>query len=57
MTATRSSDRPGATRSPRPLSPPSDAPPARAPNLNASTARFVRTSKASCLERLVLIGE
>ena len=31
--------------------------PARAPNLNASTARFVRTSKDSCLERLVLIGE
>ena len=31
--------------------------PARAPNLNASTARFVRTIKDSCLERLVLIGE
>ena len=31
--------------------------PARAPNLNAYTARFVRTIKASCLERLVLIGE
>ena len=31
--------------------------PARAPNLNAYTARFGRTSKASCLERLVLIGE
>ena len=31
--------------------------PARSPNLNASTARFVRTIKDSCLERLVLIGE
>ena len=31
--------------------------PARAPNLNASTARFVRTIKASCLERMVLIGK
>ena len=31
--------------------------PARAPNLNAYTARFVRTIKDSCLERLVLIGE
>ena len=31
--------------------------PARAPTLNASTARFVRTIKASCLERLVLIGK
>ena len=31
--------------------------PARAPNLNASTERFVRTIKDSCLERLVLIGE
>ena len=31
--------------------------PARAPNLNAYTERFVRTSKESCLERLVLIGE
>ena len=31
--------------------------PARSPNLNASTERFGRTIKASCLERLVLIGE
>ena len=31
--------------------------PARAPNLNASTERFVRTIQDSCLERLVLIGE
>ena len=31
--------------------------PARAPNLNASTERFVRTIKDSCLERRVLIGE
>ena len=31
--------------------------PARTPNLNAYTERFVRTIKASCLERLVLIGE
>ena len=31
--------------------------PARAPNLNAYTARFGRTIKDSCLERLVLIGE
>ena len=31
--------------------------PARAPNLNAYTERFVRTIKESCLERLVLIGE
>ena len=31
--------------------------PARAPNLNAYTARVVRTIKDSCLERLVLIGE
>ena len=31
--------------------------PARAPTLNASTARFVRTIKDSCLERRVLIGE
>ena len=31
--------------------------PARAPNLNAYTARFVRTIKDSCLERMVLIGE
>ena len=31
--------------------------PARAPNLNADTERFVRTIKASCLERMVLIGE
>ena len=52
MTATRASGRPGATRSPRPMSPPSDAPP-----LNAYTERFVRTIQDSCLERLVLIGE
>ena len=31
--------------------------PARAPNLNAYTERFVRTIKDSCLERMVLIGE
>ena len=31
--------------------------PARAPNLNAYPERFVRTIKASCLERMVLIGE
>ena len=31
--------------------------PARAPNLNASTERFVRTIKDSCLDRLGLIGE
>ena len=31
--------------------------PARAPTLNASTERFVRTIKDSCLERMVLIGE
>ena len=31
--------------------------PARAPNLHAYTARFVRTIKDSCLERRVLIGE
>ena len=31
--------------------------PARAPNLNAYTERFVRTIKESCLERMVLIGE
>ena len=31
--------------------------PARAPNLNAYTERCVRTIKASCLERMVLIGE
>ena len=31
--------------------------PARSPTLNAYTERFVRTIKASCLERLVLIGE
>ena len=30
--------------------------PARAPTLNAYTARVVRTIKASCLERMVLIG-
>ena len=56
MTATRSSGRPGATRSPRPMSPPLRRP-ARAPNLNAYTERFVRTIKDSCLERMVLIGE
>ena len=38
------------------MSPPSDSP-ARSPNLNAYTERFVRTIKESCLERLVLIGE
>ena len=56
MTATRSSGRPGATRSP-----PADVTPirrpARVPNLNAYTERFVRTIKDSCLERMVLIGE
>ena len=31
--------------------------PARAPNQNACTERFVRTIKDSCLERMVLIGE
>ena len=31
--------------------------PAHSPNLNASTERFVRTIKESCLERMVLIGE
>ena len=31
--------------------------PARAPNLNAYTERFVRTIKDSCLERRGLIGE
>ena len=31
--------------------------PARSPNLNAYTERFVRTIKDSCLARLVLIGE
>ena len=31
--------------------------PARSPNLNASTERFVRTVKDSCLARMVLIGE
>ena len=31
--------------------------PARAPNLNADTERFVRPIKDSCLERMVLIGE
>ena len=31
--------------------------PARAPNLNAYTERFVRTIKDSCLERMVLSGE
>ena len=41
--------------------PPADVPPirrpARSPNLNAYTERFVRTIKDSCLERMVLIGE
>ena len=31
--------------------------PARAPNLNAYTERFVRTIQDSCLKRMVLIGE
>ena len=31
--------------------------PARAPNLNAYTERFVRTIKDSCLERMVLLGK
>ena len=31
--------------------------PARSPNLNAYTERFVRTIKESCLERMVLSGE
>ena len=56
MTATRSSGRPCATRSPRPMSPPSDSP-TRSPNLNAYTERFVRTIKESCLARRGLIGE
>ena len=38
------------------MSLPSDSP-SRAPTLNAYTERFVRTIKASCLERMVLIGE
>ena len=56
MTATRSSG--PAVRDPLP---PADVTPirrpARAPNLNAYTARFVRTIKDACLERMVLIGE
>ena len=56
MTATRSSGRPGATRSPRPMSPPLRRP-ACAPTLHAYPERFVRTIKDSCLARLVLIGE
>ena len=56
MTATRASGRPCATRSPRPMSPPLRRP-ARAPNLNAYTERFVRTIKDSCLARMGLIGE
>ena len=56
MTATRSSGRPGATRSPRADVTPIRRP-ARSPHLNAYTERFARTIKASCLERLVLIGE
>ena len=31
--------------------------PARRPNLNAYSERFVRTIKESCLERLILFGE
>jgi len=31
--------------------------PARSPNLNAYAERFVRSIKASCLERLILFGE
>ena len=31
--------------------------PPRSPNLNAFAERFIRTIKASCLERLLLIGE
>jgi len=31
--------------------------PARSPNLNAHAARFVRTIKESCLERMILFGE
>ena len=31
--------------------------PARSPNLNAFAERFVRTIKAECLDRLILIGE
>jgi hypothetical protein len=31
--------------------------PARSPNLNAFAARFVRTIKESCLNRMILIGE
>jgi putative transposase len=29
----------------------------RAPNLNAHAERFVRTIKATCLERMILFGE
>jgi hypothetical protein len=31
--------------------------PARSPNLNAYAERFVRTTKESCLERVILFGE
>jgi transposase InsO family protein len=31
--------------------------PPRSPNLNAHAERFVRTSKESCLERLILFGQ
>ena len=31
--------------------------PPRSPNLNAYAERFVRTTKESCLERLILFGE
>ena len=31
--------------------------PPRSPNLNAYAERFVRTIKASCLNRLILVGE
>jgi transposase InsO family protein len=31
--------------------------PARSPNVNAFAERFIRTITASCLERLVLVGE
>jgi len=31
--------------------------PARSPNVNAFAERFIRTIKASCLERLVLVGD
>ena len=31
--------------------------PPRSPNLNAYAERFVRTTKESCLNRLILVGE